>query len=545
MSTCKKCNNEFEIIERDRKFYERINVPEPKGCPECRRQLRLAHWAYGIFQKRKCDLSGETIISPFSEKSRFPVYKRSHWHSDKWDPPEQEIDFTRPFFDQFYELQSKTPHFHQVGKNNTNCDYADDVWESKNAYLSRAIAGCEDVYYTYRTLYSKSCFDITYCYDMEQSYECTYCFNCYNLKLSSHCWDCSDSYFLYDCKGTRNSFMCWNLRNKQYCIQNEQYTKEQYEKKLNEFGLDSRKSLAKLRKDFLSHTQNDAIHRDNFNVNIQNCQGNYLTNSKNCTDAFLLEDAEDCSHVFRSPMAKNSMDLCGLFRGELCYEVTQTTDSYNVQFANYCFDCNDSQYVDQCANCSNLFGCVGLKRKQFCILNKQYSEEEYKQLRIKLIEHMKETGEYGEFFPYKFAYNGFNLSLGSFYYNETEESIREKGGFFEKEQKSDRNGIDAESLPDKSEEATDEIIGKAVNCAVTKKTYNFVKQELDFYRQHKLPLPKHCPEYRNTMRYLQLIPFNSREIKCHNCGIEITTYYPEKWGFKKIYCHDCYKKEIY
>ena len=132
---CAQCSAQFEITDEDQAFYTKMRVPEPTLCPVCRRERRLAHWPYGILQKRTCDFSGETIICTFPAAARFPVYKRDYWFSDDWTPPEQEIDWNRPFFDQLYELQCKTPHFHQLGKNNINCDYADDVWESKNIYV--------------------------------------------------------------------------------------------------------------------------------------------------------------------------------------------------------------------------------------------------------------------------------------------------------------------------------------------------------------------------------------------------------------------------
>lgn len=75
------------------------------------------------------------MISIFPSEVRFPVYKTNNWYSDKWEPPFLEYEPSRPFFDQFYELQKKTPRSHQFGANNTNCDYSDDVWESRNCYL--------------------------------------------------------------------------------------------------------------------------------------------------------------------------------------------------------------------------------------------------------------------------------------------------------------------------------------------------------------------------------------------------------------------------
>jgi hypothetical protein len=543
MNTCQQCQKDFEIPDRDQAFYDRKKMPEPKNCSRCRRQRRLAFWPFGVLQKRKCDFSGETIISTYSPEARFPVYKRKYWFSDDWEAPEMEIDWGRSFMDQLYELQSQTPHFHQFGKQNENCDYADDVWTCKNAYMSRSMLECEDVCYVYRVLYSKDCLELTYCYHMEQCYECTYCFRCFNLKFSLNSNDCNDANFLYDCRSCSDCFMCWNLRNKRFCILNEQLSEADYQEKIKEFDMSSRSGLQKLWVEFQENLRKDAIHRADHNVKIQDSDGNYLTESKNCHDCYFLEYAEDCAYVMRAPYQKDSMDINGLLRGELAYEVAQSTDINNVSFASFCVDLSDSFYVDQCFNSKSLFGCVGLKRREYCILNKQYSQKEYEDLLLKLIEKMKADGEWGEFFPYKFAYNGFNLSLGSFYYEETEESARAKGSFWEKELESAVDGVNGGELPDKG--VDDELLGKAINCAETGRPYSFIKQELDFYKKHDLPMPDLYPEQRNKKRFAQLMPMDGRELSCGKCGVRVMTYYPEKWGYEKIYCEECYRGEIY
>ena len=39
---CKNCRNNFSIEIDDASFYEKIGVQEPRLCPACRAQLRLA-----------------------------------------------------------------------------------------------------------------------------------------------------------------------------------------------------------------------------------------------------------------------------------------------------------------------------------------------------------------------------------------------------------------------------------------------------------------------------------------------------------------------
>lgn len=57
--------------------------------------------------------------------------------------------------------------------------------------------------------------------------------------------------------------------------------------------------------------------------------------------------------------------------------------------------------------CDYIFGCSDIDKKSLCILNKEYSREEYEKLVPQIIAHMQTTGEWGEFldpacspFPY-------------------------------------------------------------------------------------------------------------------------------------------------
>jgi len=84
----------------------------------------------------------------------------------------------------------------------------------------------------------------------------------------------------------------------------------------------------------------------------------------------------------------------------------------NVTNLKFCTTCTTNltncEYCNQLTGCDDMFGCMGLKKKRFCILNKQYSKEEYEDLRTKIIKHMLKTGEYGEYFPQDlcpYAYN--------------------------------------------------------------------------------------------------------------------------------------------
>ena len=64
---------------------------------------------------------------------------------------------------------------------------------------------------------------------------------------------------------------------------------------------------------------------------------------------------------------------------ELGYECAMTgTNSYNVHFCYLClWQVADLLYCIETYSSKDCFGCVGLKKNQYCILNKQYSKDEY------------------------------------------------------------------------------------------------------------------------------------------------------------------------
>jgi hypothetical protein len=83
---CEKCKNEFSIQAEDAAFYEKFDLPLPVICPVCRWKNLLAFWVFGRFRIAKSALSGKTIITVFPESVPFPIYDRTEFVSDAWDP---------------------------------------------------------------------------------------------------------------------------------------------------------------------------------------------------------------------------------------------------------------------------------------------------------------------------------------------------------------------------------------------------------------------------------------------------------------------------
>lgn len=62
---------------------------------------------------------------------------------------------------------------------------------------------------------------------------------------------------------------------------------------------------------------------------------------------------------------------------------------------------------------NNIFGCVGIKHGSHTVFNIAMSQQEYDKLVPHVIDHMKSTGEWGEFFHPSISPFGYNETVGS------------------------------------------------------------------------------------------------------------------------------------
>ena len=543
---CQNCKQDFVIEPEDISLYEQLDLPLPERCAFCRMKYLLAFFTHGKFRITTSALSGKRIITVLPESVPFPIYDREEYFSDAWDPFSygRDYDPSRSFIEQAVELQSAVPHPHQAGVKNTNCDWTDDMWESKDAYLSRSALQIESVSYGYRLLRCKNSIDITYCFDTELSYDCLYCAKCYNLRHSFNCRDCISGAFLYDCRNSQDCFMSWNLRNKRYCILNKQYSKEEYLKKLEEFDLKSYGAVEKLKKEFWGHVRNDAVHRANYNVQTTNSTGNFMEEVKNCLSCYFISTSENCRYCFRGIDSKDSIDLI-MGIGEKCGISCQYEWGYGNVCILYASHCRYSAYLNACEECENCFGCVGLRKKKYCVLNKQYAKEDYEKLVAQIKSDMKRSGEWGKFFPLSAAYAGYNYSLANMTFPLSKEEIIEFGAKWEEPQATSHEGISGNDLPDRIDDVNDDIVKQRIICPETSMSYNIAAHELAFCREHSIPLPRRHFEWRTFDRFK---PFSymikPQKGNCVYCGMEIEHYYGPELEFKRIACVECYQKEI-
>ena len=545
MGKCQNCSAEFEITDLDREFLKKFEAPDPVSCPRCRSQRRTAWRNERNLFHRKCDLTGQDIVSIYSADSPYVIYEPEAWYGDGWDGMDygMDFDFDQPFFPQFMKLFGKVPKMAVHVMNNENSPYVNQCWYQKNAYLCFDSGFCEDCMYSYVIYHSKNVLDSSFTRECEISYYLVDSQKCYGSVYLQDCNGCYDAYFSYDCRGCNNIAFCSNLRKKEYHIFNKPVSKEEWDEFMKEFKEGSYERFKKYEADFKNKVLADAIHKADHNLNVENVSGDYLVNVKNARESYVAESCEDIYRCTRlDERCKDCYDIDHASILELGYE-GYSNAGHNIKYGVMSLHSNDLEYFHTLVSCKDCFGCCGLKNKKFCVFNKQYSEEEYKALKKKIIEHMKKHGEYGQFFPVEDSCHEYNLTCAQERFPMDREEVLAKGW---KWRDRDHKEYQAQSceLPDKIADADEGICDKVLACEITGKNYKIIPQELAFYKKLGLPIPRRCPDQRHLDRLAMRTPYQLWTKKCDKCGGEVeTTYSPERP--ETVYCEACYLKEVY
>ena len=559
---CKSCEKDFVIEVADFDFYEKIKVPPPTLCFICRQQRRYAWRNERTLYRRNCDLCQKNMVTIYSPNKPYKVYCNECWWSDKWDPATygRDFDFSRPFFEQFSELQREAPRMALLNKNSVNSEYTNHSGNNRNAYLSFCAFDSENIMYsTWVMKNSRDCTDCSFIYEKgERLFECTDSRSSYQCQYGTFLKDCSSCLYCYDCHGCNDCFMSSNLRNKSYVFRNEQLTREEYLEKMKEIDLSSYEVREKLNKEFEELKVNQAVHRYTISERNINSIGSLIYDCKNVVTAFEVNKSEDAKYIYGGLELKGCMDIYHAGYGtELCYELHGCTRSPNCQFCHLCYDDVNVMYSDTCQNSQNLFGCVCVKKGEYMIFNKKYSKEDYFALKEKIIEHMKSTGEFGEFFPPSIAPVYYNETQGNMYMPLSKDEVLAKGWHWEDNVPGTfgKETISVNDIPDRIGDVDDTIIKEIFACSACNKNYNISQNELLFYKKENLPLPRKCPNCRYKRRFdmrparrlWHRVCMCDRSHTHHTggvCEVEFETCYaPERP--EQVYCEQCYQQEVY
>ncbi len=214
-----------------------------------------------------------------------------------------------------------------------------------------------------------------------------------------------------------------------------------------------------------------------------------------------------------------------------------------THFTTWCWQDKNVMYSDNCHYSEHLFGCISMKRKKYCILNKQYTKEEYEALVPKIIERMMADKEWGEFFPMPMTPFCYNETAATEYFPLEKDKVLALGLRWHDED-SKNYKPQTVTLPDSIKDVKDDIADALLACEHCKKNFKILKQELTFYRDMNLPAPAKCYECRYTERVRRRNPRHLWERPCAKCTKQMWTSYPPERP-EIVYCEECYLKEVY
>ncbi|MBI2888383.1 MAG: hypothetical protein HYY10_00485 [Candidatus Liptonbacteria bacterium] len=594
---CQNCRAQFTVAPEDFQFYEKIKVPPPTFCSPCRYQRRLMVRNERNLYHRECGLCKKAMVSMFSSEKPFPVHCQECWWGDGWDPVQYgtAYDWNKPFFLQLRELQSKVPRPNLGTVNCKNSEYVNYVGDAKDCYLIFGSIEVENCLYG-------SPYESKYCVDTYLARESEYCYECIDCEKLSNCSFCEDCtaslnlLYCFDCKNCQDCIGCVGLRNKNYRIFNRQFTKEAYLKEKERIMSGGRSALEEVRGRF-EELQQRIPRRFSTILQCANVSGDHIVQSKNARECFDVKRAEECAYCVRMIDAKDAHDVNYCEYLELCYEYLGFWKMARSKFSNMCGESADVEYADLCSSSSDLFGCVGLRNRHYCVLNRQYSKEEYEALIPKIKSHMDampfagkngRVYKYGEYFPAELSLLAYNESVAQDFFPLTYKEVV-AAGFVWKEPERRNYAVTMQSadVPARIEDVRDSILEQILECATASPdasgaraegqgpdpeasgcttAFRIIPAEFQFYRRMKLPLPRLCPNCRHYSRLAKRNPLKLWHRRCMCSGAKSqgkitysdtsehfhkntacpnefeTSFAPERTEI--VYCEACYQAEV-
>jgi hypothetical protein len=409
------CQGDFSITTEDIEFLKMLRVPPPNFCPTCRRMRRLTHLNLTRLFSVTCDKEShdENLISVFPKECPFDI-----WDVDSFAEIDdyylaQDFNNTLTPYHNLFKLRKNFPMPNFLNREGSVIDspYSSGGRNLKNGYYVFGCFSSEDVWYTNHTKSARNVMDSRVIKKSEFVYQGFFSSYLYKSTFIYFSKSCSNSMFLYDCRNCTNCFGCVNLRNKSYCIWNVQYTKEEYEKWMQNHIPFTRAFIDETKSRFDIFVKQFPINASK-KVQTNNSFGVLLENSN---DLFNVTDATKSEHIRHSDGVishKDSMDILFSGASSCLYMCTNIgSDAYNVKFSVSSKFCTESEFIFNCKNCSNCFMCFGLQNKSYCILNKQYDKDEYYREIDRIKTKLIECGEYADGVGMEFSAQAYNFSL--------------------------------------------------------------------------------------------------------------------------------------
>ncbi len=296
---------------------------------------------------------------------------------------------TQSFFNELSTLIKKTPKPESQVFTSVNCISCDTVSLSKNLTYCFDTHRSSDSVYLFDCFLNVNCIDGDYNVECEGCYDSVDCFRCFDSAYLQYCGRVNNSYYSAYCNNCTNIFGCAYLNNKSFCLFNRQLTEQQYKEEIKKYKEAPPEKIFAILNELIKKypkTQSAGEH------NVNSPYGNYLYQCKNCYMCFDSANNENCYYGYDTNFCKSCIDTT--YAGQNVENSYQIIDSQILNNCNYIVEsnnCQDSWYLFNSKGLKNCFGCVGLQYKQYCILNRQFTEEQYNTITKQLIEELSKS----------------------------------------------------------------------------------------------------------------------------------------------------------
>ena len=493
--------------------------------------------------------TGKPVLTYVHPVTGFTVLPDVEWFDRDFSDQAQTYDPQQSFLTQFAELQKRVPVLATLNNKETHHSIAMVSNGDVNSYFVVACIS-RDAFFSINGI-GERFMEISNSRQVHDGFRVVDSENIHNARYILASKNCVNVSFLFDCRDVTDSFFAWNKRHKKYLWFNEQLSKEEYERRIATIDFSSRAILKDYERQFFAMIASQAIWPETFNVNAQESSGEYLTDVYHCKNSFLCwNGSKDLYWVIHGyDRAERCAFVTGTYSASDLYYCCTVANSSCCLFSFHIIGCQNMEYCMQCFNCENCFGCVGLRNKKFHIFNQPYSEEEYWQRVDELKCAMLEKGEYGEFFPLSFCHSYLPQSGPGLYLLCEEEEYKRLGWELFDPESHGAIGIDLSEgaqplsmnqIPDRLDASCMDLAGKPLFDDQLKRRFAFIKPELNYYKEHGLPLPNEhfISRVQKIVWMSNGAVFENRN--CMACHKDMRIAKNKMFLYRTVYCRSCY-----
>jgi hypothetical protein len=282
------------------------------------------------------------------------------------------------FFKELQRLMDYFPKRSTFVLNCENTELANQSFYCKNSSYAFDDSRCNECVYTYDCAACSNCIDCDYGVESQLCYESVDPIRCFNCNFVDDSSDLNDCDYCSRCKNSHDLFGCYKLDNASFCIFNRKMTEQEYKDKVKIYKTWPAEKVFKVLTEMklrypLTQT------RENNNENSS--YGNYFFFNKNSYMMFDASHNEDCCYLYDSFYNRKIMDATYSSKdNELSYQIVDSARLFNCDYTVFSNSCQDSSYLFDCFGLKHCLGCVKMDYKEYCILNRQFSPEDYEKI---------------------------------------------------------------------------------------------------------------------------------------------------------------------